>query len=149
MAFWIGILVAAAFAWFAVQIGFYESWALLFNIVVSVYVAVFAGPMIAKAVPGIGDTAYNYALSVLVAAVVSFLILHGISFVLITGQFNVPFPRIFDTLGTGFLGFLAGFLVWSFVCLFIGITPISQNSFVKQIGLAGPAQTTNMAYVCW
>ena len=149
MAFWIGILAGGAFAWFAIKRGFYETWALVFNIVISIYLAVFLGPVIANIVPAVRDTAYNNALSMLATAIGSFLILHGISYTFLTGQFTVPFPKVFDTLGTGFLGFLAGFLVWSFVSLVICITPISQNSFVKGIGFGTQFEQTNIPVICW
>ena len=149
MAFWIGILVGGAFAWFAIKMGFYETWTLVFNIVIAIYLAVFLGPVIANIVPAVRDTAYNNALTMLATAIGSFLILHGISYTFLTGQFTVPFPKVFDTLGTGFLGFLAGFLVWSFVSLVICITPISQISFVKGIGFGTQFEQTNVGYISW
>ncbi len=149
MAFWIGILVGGAFAWFAIKRGFYETWALVFNIVIAIYLAVFLGPVIANIVPAVRDTAYNNALTMLATAIGSFLILHGISYTFLTGQFSIPFPKVFDTLGTGFLGFLTGFLVWSFVSLVICITPISQNSFVKGIGFGTQFEQTNVGYISW
>ena len=149
MAFWIGILVGGAFAWFAIKRGFYETWALVFNIVIAIYLAVFLGPVIANIVPAVRDTAYNNALTMLATAIGSFLILHGISYTFLTGQFSISFPKIFDTLGTGFLGFLTGVLVWSFVSLVICITPISQNSFVKEMGFGTQFEQTNVGYICW
>jgi hypothetical protein len=80
-------------------------------------------------------------------ALASFLILHGISYTFLTGQFNVSFPKVFDTLGTGLLGFLAGFLVWSFLSLLIYITPASQNTFVKEIGFTDQFQQTSVLYI--
>ncbi len=147
MVFWIGILVGGAFAWFTIKRGFYETWALVFNIVISIYLAVFLGPVIADVVPSAGDTLYGNALCMLATAIGSFLILHGISYTFLTGQFSISFPKVFDTLGTGFLGFLAGFLIWSFVGLVICITPISQNSFVKEIGFSGQFQQTSVSYI--
>lgn len=41
MAFWIGLLVAIIFAAMAIKVGLYETWAMLFNIIISVYLAVF------------------------------------------------------------------------------------------------------------
>ena len=149
MVFWIGILVGGAFAWFAIKRGFYETWALVFNIVIAIYLAVFLGPVIADVVPAVRDTAYNNALTMLATAIGSFLILHGISYTFLTGQFSISFPKIFDTLGTGFLGFLTGFLVWSFVSLVICITPISQNSFVKEMGFGTQFEQTNVGYISW
>lgn len=147
MAFWFGILVAGLFAWFAVGIGFYEMWVMLFNIVISIYLAVFLRPIIVN-IPAVGDTPYSNALTMIAIALASFSILHGISYTFITSQFKVSFPRIFNTLGTGFLGFLAGFLVWNFVSFLIFITPISQDTFVRGIGFNKQFQQSNVSVIC-
>lgn len=133
MIFWLGILVGASFGWFGYKRGFYESWALLFNILISIYLAVFLGPIIADKISISGSSAYNNAMCMIVTAIVSFLILHGLSYTFLTSQFIVPFPKIFDTAGAGLLGFLAGFLVWSFLVLLVSATPISKSNFVKGI----------------
>jgi len=148
MIFWAGILVGGLFVWLAVKIGFYEMWAMLFNIVISVYLAIFLGPAIVNIIPGAGDSIFSDALAMICIGIVAFLILHCISYTFITGQFTVSFPRLLDSLGAAFLGFLAGFLVWSFVGLLICITPISQNTFVKGIGLGSHFQQTGMPYIC-
>lgn len=147
MAFWFGILVAGLFVWFAVGIGFYEMWVMLFNIVISIYLAVFLRPIIVN-IPAVGDTPYSNALTMIAIAIASFSILHGISYTFITSQFKVSFPRIFNTLGTGFLGFLAGFLVWNFVSFLIFITPISQDTFVRGFGFNDEFQQSNVSVIC-
>jgi len=148
MVFWAGILVGATFAWSVMKMGFYETWAFLFNIVISVYLAVFLGPIIANVIAA-DDAPYSNAVAMIATAVGTFLILHGISYTFLTGQFTIPFPRILDTLGTGFLGFLAGFLVWSFVSLLICITPISQQPIVKEMGFGNQFEQTNAPYISW
>ena len=149
MVFWIGILVGGLFAWFALKMSFYEIWTMLFNIVISVYLAVFLRPAIAAIVPSAGDTPAGDAMTMFAVAIGSFLVLHGISYTFLTGQFSVSFPKIFDTLGTGLLGFLAGFLVWSFVSILICITPVSQNTFVREIGFGNQIEQANIQYVSW
>ena len=149
MAFWLAILVAAVFAWLAVKMGFYETWALVFNIVISIYLAIFLRSAIVDIVPTAGDTAYSNALTILATAIAVFLILRGISYTFLTGQFNVPFPKILDVLGAGFLGFVAGLLVAGFVNLLISIMPISENTFVKGIGFATQFEQTDKPVICW
>ncbi len=134
MAFWLGILVAALIAASAVKLGFYQSWTLLFNLVIAVYIAIHLNPIVAEMIPAAADTAYCKALCALAVAVAAFLILHGIAYVFFIGQFNVTFPRILETMGSGFLGFLAGFLIWSFAALLISTTPLSENSLVNSMG---------------
>jgi hypothetical protein len=148
MVFWIGILFSGLFACYAIRKGFYEMWALGFNIVISIYIAVFLGQVVADIIPT-GDVAYNRTLTVLAIAVACFLILHGISYTFITGQFSIPFPRIFDVVAAGLFGFLVGFLVWSFAGLLIMTTPITKNALSKDIGFDTRVQQTNVSYVSW
>jgi uncharacterized membrane protein required for colicin V production len=152
MAFWIGILVGGIFAALAVKIGLYEMWALFFNIVISIYLAVFLRPIITDKVPVGGGAEHNTALAIIITAVVVFAILEGISYMFITSPFSISFPKILDTAGSGVLGLLAGFLVWSFINFLIGITPMGQdqNSFVKKIGLgAQPKQAATSYLTSW
>ncbi len=149
MIFWVGIFVGALFAHFAIKMGFYETWAMLFNIVISIYLAIFLRPLAAQLFPAACDMPYGVALTLISIAVASFLILHTISYTFITGQFTVSFPKIFNSLGAGFLGFLAGFLTWSFVALLVCVTPLSHNTFVKQIGFGTQFEQSNVSYVCW
>jgi hypothetical protein len=142
------ILVSGLFAWHTIKMGFYETWAFVFNIIISIYLAVFLRPIIAN-IPGVGDTPYINALTMAGTAIGAFLILHGISYTFLTSQFRVSFPKTFDTLGAGFLGFLAGFLVWSFAGLLICTTPISQNSFVKRIGFESQFRQNNVPVIYW
>lgn len=149
MVFWIGILIGCLFAWLAVKMGFYETWILLFNIVIAVYLAVFLRPVIANIVPVARESAYNNALCMIIPAVGAFLILHGISYTLFTGQYSVPFPKTINTLVAGFFGFLTGFLVWTFLSLLICISPISQNTFVSELNFADGFKQTGAPYVGW
>jgi len=149
MVFWLAILGGGLFAWFAVKLGFYDTWALLFNIVIAIYMAVFLTPVIAEFIPAADEIPYSTALTLIVIAAGAFFILFGISYTLITGQFNVPFPRIFDVVFAGLLGFLAGFLVFSFAAFLICVTPISENKCLKEIGLSSQSQQANISYICW
>jgi uncharacterized membrane protein required for colicin V production len=149
MVFWIGILIAVAFAYSAIKLGFYHAWTMLFNVVISVYLGVKLGPVIEEFIPM--HNQYSTALSVLGAAVGSFVILHGISEVLLLGQFEVTFPRLINKFGSGLLGFLAGFLVWSFASVLICAAPFSQNTIVKEIGFDAKQleETKIEPYLVW
>ncbi len=149
MVFWLGILSGGLFIWFAMKIGFYEMLAMFFNIVISIYVAIFLGPVILDIIPEASDISFCNAFAIVVLAIGTFFILYGITYVFLTGQFKVSFPKSFDILLAGILGFLAGFLVLSFAALVITITPISQNRFVKQVGLNRNSQQANISYICW
>ncbi len=134
MAFWIGILVAVFFAYSAIKLGFYHAWTMLFNLVIAVYVAVRVSPMVEEFLPAAMGGEYSKTMALLATGLVTFLILHGISYTLLIGQFEVSFPRVVNILGSGILGFLAGFLIWSFGTLVVCTTPFCQHQYVKEIG---------------
>ena len=145
MMFWIAILAGALFVWLAVRVGFYETWVLFFNIVVSIYVSVFLTPILAEFVPAPGGVAsYHVALCLTVLAGGCFAILQGLSFVFLTGQYHIPFPRVFDILLSGVLGFAAGFLTLSFVALVLTVTPLAENRIAGVFGLAKQSEQANL-----
>ncbi|UCG57911.1 MAG: CvpA family protein [Phycisphaerales bacterium] len=149
MVFWLGILVGGLFAWLAVRIGFYETWALLINIVAAVYVAIFSAQPAMDFVPGAGAIRCGSALMLVAIAGGTFLILHGISYTFLTGQFKVSFPQVFDIVFAGVLGFFGGFLVLSFMAFVLSITPIAQNKYIRQMGFGRESQQSNMSAMCW
>ncbi len=130
MAFWIGILVAVICASYATKKGFYETWVTLFNIAISVYLAIYLRPIIAD-VAALGDTPYGSFITVLGTAGLVFIVLYGISFTFFTGQFKIAFPRVLNTGGASLLGFLTGYLVWHFLCLLVGMTPFFDSSVLQ------------------
>jgi len=149
MIFWMGILAGGLFVWLAVRMGFFETWALLFNVVISIYLSIFLGPVILDIVPDAGNTSYSNALVLAVTAVAAFLVLYGFTCVFYTSQFKVTFPRVFEVIFAGVLGFLTGFLVLSFAALVITATPVSGNQFISQVGFNRDSQRANISYVCW
>jgi hypothetical protein len=150
MVFWIGILFAAGFAYSAVKLGFYHAWTTLFNVVIAAYIGIQLGPMLEDFVPAAGGQ-YCKTLAVLAAGAGTFLILHGISYVFLIGQFEVTFPRGFNTLVSPVLGFLAGFLMWSFASLVICTAPFSENAFMKDFGFdsKGFEEAKMQPYLVW
>lgn len=149
MIFWVGILVGGFFVWLAIGRGFYEMWTMLFNVVISIYTAVYLTPVIVDIIPAAGETDYGNALTLAAVAAAVFVILYVISLTFLTGQFKVAFPKIFDNLGAGTLGFLGGFLIWSFAVLLISATPIGKNDFARSIGLGSKVGQTSNPYLCW
>ncbi len=148
MVFWIAILVGALFVWLAVRMGFYETWVLLFNVIISMYIAIFLAPIVSELAPAPGGaSSYGMALSMVLLAGGCFAVLHGLSYVFLTGQFSIPFPRMLDVVFSGILGFVAGFLVLSFLALVLATTPLADNSIVAGIGLGGSSQQTNISCI--
>lgn len=149
MIFWLGIIVAAIFAYMAVKLGFFMSWSILFNIVISVYLAIYLGPLIITYIPGAGDTPYANILGMVSVGLASFFIQHLIAYTYITGPFAVSFPRILDNLGAMTVGFLSGFMLWSFVSLIVCVMPISKVKFLDDLGLGPETHQSTVAYVTW
>lgn len=149
MVLWIGLLVAIGFAASSLKLGLYHAWATFFNVLIAVYLGVRLGPFVQEFIPAGGE--YNTTLAMLAAAVVSFLILHGISYVFLIGQFDVTFPRTVGRLGSALFGFLAGLLIWSFVFLLVCTTPFSQNKYAKDAGISGECfdKTRCQGYLVW
>ena len=146
MVFWIAILAGVLFVWLAVRLRFYATWVLVFNIFVSIYVSIFLAPYIENFVRTSGGAdKYGMALSMLVLAGGCFAILHGLSYVFLTGQFNIPFPQVFDILLSGMLGFVAGFVVLSFIAIVLTTTPLAQQEMVSGIGLNKESQESNIS----
>jgi hypothetical protein len=149
MVFWIGILIGGLFVWLAVKRGFYEMWTMLFNVVVSVYIAIYLTPTIVKTLPGAGDTSYGNALTLTAIGVGLFFVLGITSITLFTGRFRVSFPKMLDNLGAAALGFLGGLLIWSFLALVVSACPIGRTDFADSIGFGGKFAQTNAPYLCW
>jgi hypothetical protein len=150
MVFWIAILGAGLFVWLALRMGFYETWVLFFNVLISIYVSIYLTPVVARLAPAPeGAGSYMTALSMVVLAGACFAILHGLSFVFLTGQFSVPFPRVFDILLSGALGFVVGFLILSFVALIVTTTPLAQMDLVSTVGFSPESMHTNISCIAW
>jgi hypothetical protein len=130
---WIGILIALVFVASTLKLGLYNAWTMLFNVLIAVYLGIRLGPFVENFIPAGGE--YQTTLGVLAVGLVTFVILHGISYAFLIGQFDVTFPHAIAKLGSAVLGFLAGFLVWSFIILLICTTPFSQNKFLKDVGV--------------
>lgn len=128
-----GILVGGLCVWYAIKMGFYETWAMLLNIVIAIYIALFLAQPIVNFLPEeTSNIPCCEALVLLILAVGSFLILYGITYILFTSQFRVPFPKIFDILFAGILGFFGGFLVLSFAALIIFLTPFGKYAAINK-----------------
>ena len=140
-----GILVGGLCIWFAVKIGFYETWAMLFNIVMAIYIALFLARPVMDFLPEeASDIRCCEALTLTVLATGSFLILQGITYILFTSLFKVTFPKIFDILFAGLLGFFGGFLLLSFAALIIFLTPFGGFA-----GIEDDSVEYNMSSAYW
>lgn len=137
--FWLAVLVGILVAVVAIKNGFYSMWAILFNILISIYLGVMLCPTIIGLIPDIGDSRYHHAGCIAGVAVVVFAIFQTITvnFLMGTetgkGTDKISFPKVFNTVGAGVIGFLTGYIVCGFVVFVFVVTPLSQEPMVKGI----------------
>ncbi len=152
MVFWLAVLVGGLFAWYAVRSGFLASWIMFFNLLVAAYMAVYVTPYLVDSVsattggfvgPGLGR-----ALALISIAVATFLVLYGLGYAAISGRFQLEFPGMLDTVGSGVLGFLGGFLITGVLAIALALTPWSQAGPLQSLGL-DKVDTATTSYVCW
>lgn len=150
MVFWLAVLVGALFAWIAVRTGFYAAWIMFFHLLLAACVSIFLTPVFVAGVPAAASIhGFGHALTLMSIAVATLFIGYGTCYACLSGRLQMPFPRFLDSIGAGVLGFLTGFLVWSFLLLAFTLTPVAQFDLVKQFGFDRAAQQTNIAYLCW
>jgi hypothetical protein len=149
--FLLGILIAVLFAFSAKKMGFYHTWTMLFNLIVAVYLAIRLGPFLDDFLPAFISVQYSKSFALLAIGTGAFLILQGVAYTMLIGQFEITFPRIVNILGSGLLGFLAGFLVWSFATFTFYTTPLSQSQSVKEIGFDAKTfeEAKTQPYLVW
>jgi len=144
MVFWLAVGVGGIFAFVAVQIGFYATWTMLFNVVVATYMAVVVTPYLITIAPAATDMPCGCALLSLSTAVATMLISYGICYACLSGRLCLEFPKMLDTPVAGLMGFLTGFLVMSFLAFVVSLTPWAED-----IGLDAKSQPANTSYMCW
>lgn len=149
MVFWVAVLIGGLFAWAAAQVGFFASWIMLFNLVLSAYLAIFVGPLIVDSIPATTDTAYGYALVLLTVGIATLVTSYAICYACLSGRLRVEFPHLMDKIGAGILGFLGGFLVSSFLGFAVSLTPLPEMDSLKSLGLDAGSQRATRSYICW
>jgi len=133
MIFWAGIVIAVMLAAGCAKRGLYETWALAFNSVMAIYIAIFAEPFASTALPSASETPFGDMLVVAGLATGAFIILNGISLIFATGHFSVPFPKVLDVGTAGLLGFATGFVLWNFGAFVVCNAPVFPKDLVAKI----------------
>lgn len=126
MLFWIAVLMGLLTLLLATRIGFFETVALSFNLLTSVFVGIYAAPSLIELLPSAANFAYGTATTVAALSLICFLFLYGVSYVLLTGQFKVAFPKVFDVLLSGSIGFGAGLLLGSYIIVILSTMPLAK-----------------------
>lgn len=151
MIFWFAVLVGVIFAVIGIRKSFYPMWMMLFNILVSIYLAVMLSPLIVQIRPDMDQLRYYFAACVAVIAVMAFIILQVIKTSFLAEISESLCPRFFDNVGAGILGFLSGYVVISFAFLVVCIMPFSEQSFMKGIlgdGVSTPSGVKPVVKAC-
>jgi hypothetical protein len=150
MIFWLAIFAGGMFAWIGVRTGFFATWIMFFHLVLAACVSIFLTPWVVAGVPAATSVyGYGYALTLMSIAVATLFIAYGTCYACLSGRLEMAFPRFFDTIVAGLLGFLSGFLVSSFLVLVFFLMPVSQLDFFKRLGFDTSAQETNTSFICW
>jgi len=129
------IIIAAAlvFAFIGYRKTFYPGWAVLFNLLIAVYISIMSAPQIVDKFPDVriylGN--YTYSAAILIIAVVIFIVLQSFAFRFFTAVSIVSFPKLLNSLGAAVLGFLTGSVIAGFLLFLINITPLADNSTVR------------------
>ena len=110
----VAIVAALLFAVIGVRLGYFRAWVMLFNILVSIYLAVMLAPVVPGLIPYVEDFHYRYPAFVIAAAIIIFAVLHSIAISLI-GTFEASYYRKFDLISSAVLGFISGYLLAVFI----------------------------------
>jgi hypothetical protein len=143
------LLFGGLVAWLALRLGLYGTWILLFQLVLASYVAIFLTPTLVTVAFGPKASPYDYAATLIVIAVAALMIGYGLSFACLRGRLLMSIGKQWDKFGAGGLGFLAGFLAWSFLAFAFCLTPLSDEDLSKTLGFDKQSQQFNKSYVCW
>lgn len=127
------IVVGLVFVFIGYRKTWYPRWALLFNVLISVYTGIMTAPQIVDKFPVIrnylGD--FSYSAGILTIAIVFFIVIQFLAFKFFTAVYVVSFPKILNSAGAAVVGFLAGSVIAGFLFFLINITPLSDFSAVK------------------
>lgn len=147
MVFWIGILIAAVFVGLMVKFRLYETWAIAFNALMAVYLAIVLNPLVKNLLPESAKSSFDDAIVMLVLGIGFFALLHSIIYILVLSQFRINMGMILDTLGSAAIGFFLGLFVWSFILIVICSSPLSGNKYIKRIGITHENIHANILYI--
>jgi hypothetical protein len=127
------IVVGLVFAFIGYKKTWYPGWALLFNLLISVYTGIMTAPQVVDEFPVVRDYlgSFSYSAGILAVAAVFFVVMQFLTFKFLTSVFCVSFPRILNGAGAAVLGFLAGLVIAGFLLFLITITPLSGSSSVS------------------
>jgi hypothetical protein len=127
------LIIAVGFALLGYKKTLYPVWAFVFNVIVAIYLGIMTGPqMVDKfAIFRLYMGNFAYTGSILVIAVIYFLIAQLLTFHFFTVVYCVSFPAFLNKIGAAVLDFFAGAAIAGFVLFLINISPLANSSAVS------------------
>ncbi|MDH7600044.1 MAG: hypothetical protein QHH07_10500 [Sedimentisphaerales bacterium] len=145
MVFWLAVLVGLICAVIGANAGLHQMTALLVNLLVGAYMAVFMTGFLIQAVPAALEIPYGGLLAAVVIGIGTILVLQGLYIALFPAASKISFPRAIDVLVGGGMGFLTGFLAIALICTLVYATvDLKGIPFVSEQSIQ-----THCRYVCW
>ena len=128
--------------------GFVAVWVFLFNLLIAVYVSLMLSPTLIGYVPLLNSSRYYHALTLLFAVLLIFLICHNFVGMFLAQVFSAKVPRFFNNFFAAVTGFLAGHFTCGFILFIIGVTPLAETSFIKQLSETSLAKAVEPPVLC-
>ena len=133
MIFWLTIMIGILAVLIGKKKGFFPMWAILFNIMIPIYISVMLTPTVVGVIPDIGTNGYNQAGCVAGIAILFFVFLQFIATNYFTADSDVILPDFVEKIGTSVISFIAGYLACCFIFFIICIMPFSDKPIAKKI----------------
>jgi len=132
MLLWLVIIIGMLSAFLGIRKGLYRMWILLFNILISIYLAINFTPKIIELVQDTNMHRYNNALCLIIITIAVFIILHLVTGFYLLRIFALSLPKGFSKIGGGILGFLTGYLSICFLLIVLLAMPFSKKQPAKK-----------------
>ena len=133
MIFWLTVMIGALAVIIGFRKGFFFMWAILFNLLIAIYLGVMLTPTIVGLIPGIEDNGYHRAGCVVGIAFVTFAFLYTIAIVYFAADSKITLPQFLDKVGTCLISFFVGYLICSFIFFVVCVMPFSKAPLMKKI----------------
>ena len=125
------LIISILFTWLGIRKGVYSMGAVLFNLLMSIYVGVLSTPLILKTSPGLEASGYYAAFCIIFLTISCFALLQGICYYFFLRGADILFPDLFDKIAGGVTGFFSGYVLMGFVFLVICMMPFSRVHFLQ------------------
>ncbi len=137
----IALMVAAFMGYRGYYMGFKKQWPLLFNVLVSIYVAVMGTRAICELAPGIEQYQYYKAPMVVIFGIIVFLLLTLIAHLFAKEDYIDSIPHALENYAGAVLGFFTGFAMTGFVVFSIYLFAAKVQAMPEFVenDIAGPS----------